>query len=70
MNSKYFKPTSVTWWASFVPLIGGAVVASEPLHGLTSIVQTINGISGDVPPAVLINAGLLGIGLRGAVDAD
>lgn len=64
---KYFKPKSLTWWASFAPLLTGALVASLPLHGLVEIVQTINSITGGLPPAVMINIGLAGIGIRGAI---
>jgi len=64
---KYFKPKSLTWWASFAPLISGALVASLPLHGLVEIVQTINSITGDLSPAMMINIGLAGIGIRGAI---
>lgn len=65
---KYFKPTSLTWLASVTPLIAGLVVASEPLHGLADVVATVNNMTGHLSPAVLINAGLAGIGLRGAVE--
>jgi hypothetical protein len=64
---KYFKPKSLTWWASACPLVSGLIVASEPLHGLSAIVQTIDNATGGVSPMVLINAGLAGIGLRGAI---
>jgi len=64
----YFKPHSLTWWAAFVPLVCGVLVASEPLHGLGALVQTINAMTGNVAPALLINAGLAGIGIRGALD--
>ena len=64
---KYFKPDSLTWWGAMVPLVSGLVVASEPLHGLSAIVQTIDGVTGRVAPALLINAGLVGIGVRGAI---
>ncbi len=67
MMQKYFKPRSVTWWCAVIPLIAGVVVATEPLHGLTGVVQVINNVTGGVAPAVLINAGLGGIGLRGAM---
>ena len=40
--NRYFKPRSVSWWASFVPLFAGIIVASEPIHGLSSITDTIN----------------------------
>ena len=64
---EYIKLKSVTFWASFVPLLLGVVVATEPLHGLTAIVATVNALTGNVAPAVMINAGLLGIGIRRAV---
>lgn len=68
MAGKYFKPTSLTWLASLVPLLAGLVVATLPLHGLDSIVTTINNLTGGMSAAVMINSGLLGIGVRGALD--
>lgn len=65
---KYFKPKSVTWWAALAPLIGGLIVATGPLHGYAHLVDTINNLSGDMSAAVLINIGLGGIGLRGALN--
>lgn len=67
MRKKYFKPTSATWWFSLAPLVLGVIVASEPLHHLDAIVTTIKNATGDAPPYVMINAGLVGIGLRGAL---
>ncbi len=67
MQSKYIKLHSLTWWASVTPLIAGAFVASEPMHGLSTIVMTVDNMTGGLSPAVLINAGLAGIGLRGAM---
>jgi hypothetical protein len=64
---KYFKPKSLTWWSSFVPLIAGVVVASEPLHGWLAVTATIDALTGGVSPSLMINAGLLGIGVRGAM---
>lgn len=64
---KYFKPGSVTWWASLVPLLAGLIVASEPIHGLTSVVESINRATDGAAPAIMINLGLAGIGFRGAV---
>ena len=63
---KYFKPRSLTWWASMVPLVAGSVIATEPLHLQTAIVQSIQGFT-DLPSYMLINGGLFGIGLRAAV---
>ena len=65
--NKYIKPKSLTWWVSLVPILAGGTVAAEPLHGLVDLVTTIRAMTGDLSPAVLINAGLAGIGIRGAL---
>lgn len=67
MESKYFKPKSLTWWASLAPLLAGLFVAAEPVHGLAAWVELIDNATGGASPAVLINAGVAGIGLRGAL---
>lgn len=64
---KYFKPKSVTWWASFVPLLAGAFMATEPIHGLGALVASIEAATNMTAP-VLINIGMAGIGLRGAIE--
>lgn len=64
---KYFKPKSLTWWMSATPLLAGILVASLPLHGMDAIVTTINSLTGGLSAAVMINFGLGGIGLRGAM---
>jgi len=64
---KYFKPASLTWWSSVVPILCGAFIASEPVHGMTGIADSIRNATGLTAP-VLINMGLAGIGLRGAVS--
>lgn len=66
--SKYIKPGSLTWWASVVPILTGLFVAAEPLHELASGVEFINNATDGMSPWVLINAGLAGIGLRGAIQ--
>lgn len=63
---KYFKPKSLTWWASLVPLVLGGTVATEPMHDWAEVVESINNATGNTSPYLLINAGLLGIGIRGA----
>lgn len=65
---KYVKPKSLTWWASLVPLVMGLILAFEPVHGWASVVAVIDGLTGGAAPAVLINAGLIGIGIRGAIE--
>lgn len=63
---KYLQYKSLTWWSAFVPLICGVFMATEPLHGLSSIVASVKNATGMTAP-VLINIGLAGIGLRGAI---
>jgi len=64
---RYFKPKSVTWWGSVVPLACGLFMALTPVHGLADWTQAMAAAFGGATPAVLINAGLVGIGLRGAL---
>ena len=64
--NRYFKPKSLTWWASVTPLVCGVFMAAEPLHGMTEVVASLKNGTGLTAP-VLINMGLAGIGLRGAV---
>lgn len=67
VRQKYIKPRSVTWWASVTPLALGLFLAFEPMHGLVQWVEVINRATGGISAAMLINAGLVGIGLRGAI---
>lgn len=64
--SKYIKPKSLTWWMSVTPLFVGLFAASTPLHGYSAISQSMLNAFG-LDAAALINAGLVGIGLRGAI---
>ena len=66
MTTKYFKPKSLTWLASVVPLLAGVFIALEPVHGLAAWVEAVRNATGLTAPA-LINLGLAGIGLRGAI---
>lgn len=68
MSLKYIKPASLTWWGAVVPVIAGLIVATVDLHHQFSIVNAINGITGGLPPAVMINSGLVAIGFRGAIQ--
>jgi hypothetical protein len=63
---KYFKPRSLTWWASIAPLAAGLFLATEPIHGLAGMADSIRAGTGMNAP-VLINMGLAGVGLRGAL---
>jgi len=67
MWQKYVKLHSLTWWASVTPLLCGLVMAFEPLHGMTDLVQSLRNATGLSAP-VLVNMGLAGIGLRGAIN--
>lgn len=66
---KYIKPASLTWLASAMPLGAGLFVAFEPVHHLTDWSKAISLTFGGTSPFLLINAGLAGIGLRGAIKA-
>lgn len=65
--NRYFKPRSLTWWASVTPLVCGLVIAFEPVHGWQELSEALRNSTGLSAP-VLINMGLAGIGLRGAVS--
>lgn len=64
---KYIKPESFTWWMSLIPVIAGIIVATADLHGQVALVAVVNSLTGGAEPAILINAGLAGIGLRAAL---
>ena len=64
--AKYYLPASMTWWVSLVPVLGGAFIAFEPVHGLADWAEAISTMAGDIPPAVLITTGLASIGHRAA----
>lgn len=66
MEMKYFKPKSISWWSSVAPLVAGLLIATAPLTGLATVASVLVTITGGISPAVLINAGLAGIGFRGA----
>ena len=60
----YFKPTSLTWWVSFVIFLSGMVIAlAEVLPILAPFAVVINAMDGAIPASVLISTGLMGIGL-------
>ena len=64
---KYVKPLSLTWLASALPLAAGLFVAFEPVHHLVDWSKAVSLTFGGASPYLLINAGLVGIGLRGAI---
>lgn len=66
--SKYVKPKSLTWWASVFPLFAGiALAVASAVPGFEGLVSLINGMFPELSAVALINMGLIGIGLRGAV---
>lgn len=66
---KYFKPKSVTWWASLVPLVIGLYqVSGVATPGLDVLSNIVAGLYGGISPFALINLGLAGIGIRGMND--
>lgn len=66
-SRKYVQPLSLTWLASAAPLCAGLFVAFEPVHHLADWAKAVSQTFGGASPYLLINAGLVGIGLRGAI---
>lgn len=64
---KYYRPKSVAWWASVTPLILGVILAVAQAFGWTPVIHIIDTFAPGMGPAVLVNLGLFGIGLRGAI---
>lgn len=67
LGSKYIRLKSLTFWAAMVPLIEGLILVTLPLHGNQPLADVVNLLTGGTPPSILINAGLAGIGIRGAL---
>lgn len=60
---KYFKPFSMTWWASMVPGIVGMVILGEPVTGWTEFADMARAASQGQDPSQLVvySAGLIGL---------
>lgn len=68
MIEKYFKPRSLTWWAAVIPLLVGMLQIAVPdYQPVTPIMDLVKAFYNDANPTTLINIGLAGIGLRGAL---
>ena len=68
MDLKYVKTKSLAWWASFAPLLGGVILAmADVIPQLATAAQVVRALAGDMTAAQLVQLGLLGIGLRGAL---
>lgn len=68
MVKKYIKPRSLSFWAGATPLVSGLIIAAS--HGIpqiTPVAAVLQAVFGQIPPGVLINAGLAAIGLRAAL---
>ena len=67
---KYIKPNSLAWWASLAPLLAGLVIAgADVLPILAPAAAFAHNVFGfDKTAAQLVQLGLLGIGIRGAIS--
>ena len=67
---KYFKPGSLTWWAAMVPLACGITMSlAEAMSALEPAATVMRSMYGpEFSPSMLINLGLAGIGIRGAIQ--
>lgn len=64
---KYFRPKSVTWWVSILPLLAGILLAFAQAFAWAPVIALIATFAPGATPSVLVYAGLMGIGLRGAI---
>lgn len=65
---KYIQLKSLTWWASLIPLLAGAFLyLSGVIPGLDDLVAAVNVIYPNADAGLLLNMGLAGIGIRGAL---
>ncbi len=68
---RYFRPTSLTWWAGLLAMLTGiasvALPSTGPLGELSRLVALMAG-TGDASPAGLIFLGLGLIGLRDRLE--
>lgn len=68
---RYFRPSSLTWWAGLLAMLTGiasvTLPATGPLAELSRLVALLAG-SGDASPAGLILLGLGLIGLRDRIE--
>lgn len=68
---RYFRPTSLTWWAGLLAMLTGIASVALPQTGtlgeLAQLVALLAG-SGDASPAGLMFLGLGLIGLRDRIE--
>lgn len=81
---RYFRPTSLSWWAGvFLIFVGVAQAAGWPpapvdgseglsgvLDALTVVLTSLTGLAGDGSPAYLIGTGMGIIGIRDAIKRE
>lgn len=65
MLKRYFKPNSLTWLASVVPILAGLLILTEPIHQQHDLVVMVTAKFPGASPTELILTGLAGVGLRG-----
>lgn len=66
MQTRYFRPKSLSWWGGAVMMAAGLVLATLPLHGMERLVATIYNLSPGADPLALIGTGAGIIGIRDA----
>lgn len=64
---KYVRPKSLTWWVSVFPIFLGLLLAVAQAFAWTPVIALIAGFAPGMGPGTLVNLGLFGIGLRGAI---
>lgn len=49
-------------------IAAGVFIAFEPVHQMTEFATAVQTLYGGASPMVLVNAGIVGVGLRGAMS--
>lgn len=66
--SKYWMPTSLTWWTGIAMLVSGVVMAlASAIPALAAFAGPLSAVWGGRSDALLIAGGLAAIGFRSAV---
>ena len=68
MATKYFQPTSLTWWSGVAMIAEGLILlAAQIVPSLAPLAAMIRPATGGMGPMILINGGLAAIGIKGAI---
>ena len=69
-NFRYFRPSSITWWAGFAAIVLGVLELVAPSDAASELGRLVTLLMGgvDASPAGLIVLGLGLIGIRDKIE--